>query len=112
MCMCENERINFSQEFETLKDNNFHLNQLVSELTKKLDDMMMIVSQGFTTASIINRPLTKEEAADVLSISVHTIHKLLKTGEIPHFKLNEKLIRIQPQHLHAFMEREAAKCRN
>lgn len=55
------------------------------------------------------RLLTLKEAAETLRISVCTLRRWIKEGEVPFVKLTGTTIRIQSQALQAFISRSVTK---
>ncbi len=49
------------------------------------------------------RPLTRKEAATLMSVSIPTVNRYLKSGELKKIKMGKRLVRITPESIELFM---------
>lgn len=60
------------------------------------------------SVAVIPRLLTIKEAADVLNVSVRTVHTILAKKQLTYFRVRGQL-RFDPKHLNEYLERRMVR---
>lgn len=55
------------------------------------------------TAPTIRKPLTRQEAATILQVSVNSINRYIKAGTLKAHKISKRLVRIDPTSVEALL---------
>jgi excisionase family DNA binding protein len=78
------------------------MSRLFQRLIETLDSTSTSLPDLSGPAALINRPLSKAEAQNILQVSETKLGKLLQRGEIPYFRIG-KQVRIRPEDLNSYL---------
>jgi excisionase family DNA binding protein len=71
---------------------------------RSADPVKLYAYLGGSTPKAAAGPLTVQEAADLLNVSLRTVYRLTESGELPHQRIG-KAIRIKPADLERYQAR-------
>jgi excisionase family DNA binding protein len=57
-----------------------------------------------------NKPMTVREVAEYLTVSTDLIYKMVNSGEIPHIRIGERIIRFFPQAINDWINSQSSQC--
>ena len=76
------------------------LSALVQKVVPELSPEMLlqsIANSGTAKVEKYEKPLTRKECAEILSVSVNSINRYIKSGHLKAVKISRRLIRITPE---------------
>ena len=84
------------------------LRSAVPEITpEKL--VAALKSYNSTLANAPERPYTRQEVCNLLSISIPTLHRMIKAGTVRKIVVSKHVVRIDPASVRELLDMESAK---
>ena len=81
------------------------LNQCYPNLTGQELTEFLESSKSGSKQPKHEKPLTRRQAADYLSVSVSTVDRYMKNGQLTPLRIGPRLVRIAPDSVYALMSR-------
>jgi excisionase family DNA binding protein len=101
--MCEYNNINLPEEFENLQDQTSQLSLQVGELSKQLAMLRSELQEIYNQATTTNHAYTKSELCEILQITPRTLDDILRSGQLSHFIVGKRNIRVSRSSLQNYM---------
>ena len=110
--MCEGKEINYQQELKKIQDAQDQINSKILLLIDQVGRLGSQISEELSKQCYLPKSLTKSDVCEILGITTITLDKLIKSGEIPAFRVAKRNFRIQPKDLQSYMDRKEQVCPN